>query len=133
MAEAVVLEPTVGSILSYSQGACGSRQGGSSGDDGQSLLPAGGKAGIFEFCTISFHFGASAAGEGGLEDSGLERREERPEFSNSVPFCTISFHFGASAAGEGGLEDSGLERRLVTTRHGPQWLVLIGSGDMAGT
>ena len=44
------------------------------------------------------------------------RREERPEFSNSVPFCTISFHFGASAAGEGGLEDSGLERR--EERHG---------------
>ena len=85
------------------------------------------------FCTIPSHFGASAAGEGGLEDSGLGRREERPEFSISVLFCTISFHFGASAAGEGGLEDSGLGRRLVTTRHGPQWLVLIGSGDMAGT
>ena len=58
------------------------------------------------------------------------RREERAEFSISVPFCTIPSHFGASAAGEGGLEDSGLGRRLVTTRYGPQWLVLIGSGDM---
>ena len=40
-------------------------QGGSSGDDGQSLQPAGGKAGIFEFCTILYH---------------------------SVPFCTILYH-----------------------------------------
>ena len=55
MAEAVVLEPTVGSILSYAGGAAGSRQGGSSCDDGQSLLPAGGKAGFFEFCTILYH------------------------------------------------------------------------------
>ena len=85
------------------------------------------------FCTISSHLGASAAGEEGLEDSRLERREEGPDFSISVPFCTISFHFGAPAASEGGLEDSALERRLVTTCHGPRWLVLIGSADMAGT
>ena len=31
------------------------------------------------------------------------RREERPDFSISVPFCTISSHFGASATGEGGV------------------------------
>ena len=81
------------------------------------------------FCTISSHFEASAAGEGGLEDSGLERREERPDIPISVPFRTISSHFGAPAAGEGGLEDSGREQRMVTTCHGPQWLVLIGSVD----
>ncbi len=56
MAEAVVLEPTVGSILSCAGGACGLSQGGSSGDDGQSLLPVGGRAGFFEFCTILYHF-----------------------------------------------------------------------------
>ena len=68
-------------------------QGGSSGDDGQSLLPAGGKAGIFEFCTILYHsvpfwgvgsrrgrvggFGAGpAGGKAGIFD-----------------FCTILYHF----------------------------------------
>ena len=117
MAEAVVLEPTVGSILSYAGGACGLSQGGSSGDDGQSLLPAGGKAGRILYHSVPFFHFVQA-----LEDSGLERREERPE-----SIC------GAPAAGEGGLEDSGLGRRLVTTRYGPQWLVLIGSGDMAWT
>ena len=55
VAEAVVLEPAVESALSYAGGACGLSQGGSSGDDGQSLQPAGGKAGIFEFCTILYH------------------------------------------------------------------------------
>ena len=104
MAEAAVLEPTVGCALSYAGGECGLSQGGSSGDDGQSLLPAGGKAGIFEFCTILYHsvpfwgvhfvpfrsilgrgsrrgrvggFGAgTAGGKGGIFD-----------------FCTILYHF----------------------------------------
>ena len=85
------------------------------------------------FCTVPSHFGVSAAGEKGLTDSGLERREEGREFSILVPFCTIPSHFGVSAAGEKGLTDSVLDRRLVTTCHGPQWLALIGSDDMAGT
>ncbi len=92
MAEAAVLEPTVGCALSYAGGACGLSQGGSSGDDGQSLLPAGGKAGFFEFCTILYHsvpfwgvgsrrgrvggFGAgTAGGKGGIFE-----------------FCTILYH-----------------------------------------
>ena len=56
MAEAAVLEPTVGCALSYAGGAGGLSQGGSSGEDGQSLLPVGGKAGFFDFCTILYHF-----------------------------------------------------------------------------
>ena len=41
IAEAVVVEPTVGSICSYAGGVGGSSQGGSSGDNGQGLRLAG--------------------------------------------------------------------------------------------
>ena len=93
MAGTVVLEPTVGSIFSYAGGAGGSSQCGSGGDDGQSLQPAGGKAGIFRFLYHSVPFRPilgrrqQARGGGGFGAGAAGGK------AGFFDFCTILYHF----------------------------------------
>ena len=60
LAKAVVVEPAVEGGLPNARGAGGLSQGGRGGDDGQGGLLARGKAGFFDFSTISSHSGSLA-------------------------------------------------------------------------